>query len=191
MTSKERYPITLPRNITFNFIYYKDLPKCPPPRPPTDDCPSKLQTYIPQHPDLSLKYVILQTFREEVDGCSRQLWIDGPGRTHTCCNNSNDSSKLLYYSCVTEYVDTPMYDCLKLGRMIFYTMVAETNLNDCANERAALKAEYKLLEGVRWGLEKTSSNSCKSLCLRKMTGQEIQENKKVFEKTYSTARFKI
>jgi hypothetical protein len=75
--------------------------------------------------------------------------------------------------------------------MIFYTMVAETNLNDCANERAALKAEYKLLEGVRWGLEKTSSNSCKSLCLRKMTGQEIQENKKVFEKTYSTARFKI
>ena len=42
--------IKLPNNVKFNFKYYMDLPNCIHPRPPTNDCPSKLESSVPNHP---------------------------------------------------------------------------------------------------------------------------------------------
>ena len=183
--------IKVPNNVKFNFKYYKDLPNCIHPRPYTNDCPSKLESSIPNNPNESLKYVILQTFREKVEGCSRQLWIDGPDRNLKCCKNSNDSYKLPFHSCDTKYSDIPMYDCRKQGKIIFYTIIAETSSDSCYKNSAALCATYTLLKGVSWGLKKISSKTCKSLCLRKMTKSELEENREMFTETYPTAIFKI
>ena len=84
-----------------------------------------------------------------------------------------------------------MYDCLKQGKIIFYTIIAETSSDSCYEKSAALFASYTLLKGVRWGLKKISSKTCKSLCLRKMTKSELEENREVFKKMYLKASFKI
>ena len=183
--------IKLPNNVKFNFRYYMDLPNCTRQGQLTTDCPSRLESSVPNHPKESLKYVILQTFREEVDCCSRELWIDGPDRNPKCCKNSKDPDKLPFYSCDKNYGDIPMYDCRKQGKIIFYTIIAETSSDSCYEKSAALRATYTLLKGVRWGLKKISSKTCKSLCLREMTRRELEENREIFTETYSTAIFKI